>query len=269
VNKEKNIVYNENTKMKLNVFSPSKMHGAADVIVFIHGGNWNSGNKSIYSFFGKGLAKKGIVAVIIDYRLYPSACNSEMALDVASALKWTKENIAEYGGDPERIFVAGHSVGGQLAALMAVNNHYFEQMNIDNPVKGCILIDAFGLDICTHLKRQDSFRRDLYMNVFGKSEDSWKSGSPYYYLAEQAPPFLMFLGEKTYPGIAMESFKFYMEQKKYQNDLQLIEVRNSKHVGMIFRFMNPRHEGYAEILRFIKNLPAENSRFEVNSSKAP
>ena len=100
---------------KLNVFIPRKSNvKQAAVLIFIHGGNWNSGRKGTYDLLGRNFASKGVVTVIPDYTLSPSANYDVMTNQIAQVITWVKENIDKYGGDPNQIFVSGHSAGGHL-----------------------------------------------------------------------------------------------------------------------------------------------------------
>ena len=253
VTKKEDIEYSAQTKLTLNVFSPKKKDKELkQVLVFVHGGNWANGDKSLYGFFGRGMAKKGIVAVVIDYRLYPSTTYDGMAMDVAQSVKWVKEHIASYGGNPDSIFISGHSAGAHLAALIATDNSYFDSLEINNPIKGCILIDAFGLDMYSYLKKEDKYKYDVYRSVFTKDTLNWKKGSPVYHLHEGMPPFQIFVGGKTYPNIREGSKSFLETLKKFQPDAVIIKVPRKRHVGMIFSYANPRKKAYGQVLRFMK-----------------
>lgn len=111
VSRHKNIVYvsADNNKdlaaQKLNVFSPAKSKTEKPVFIFLYGGNWNSGNRKLYSFFDNRLARKGIVSVIVDYLKSPKANYNDMAVDVAASVKCVKENITKYGGDSSKIYL--------------------------------------------------------------------------------------------------------------------------------------------------------------------
>jgi arylformamidase len=250
---KKNIVYSKDQALTLNVYSPKrKTIDTKNVLVFIHGGNWTTGKKSMYRFFGKGMAKKGIVAVVIDYHKYPTVTYPAMAMDAAQSLKWVKENISSFGGDTNKIYVSGHSAGGHLAALIATDKTYFDSIKINNPIKGCVLIDAFGLDMYSYLKREEKYNYDVYRSIFTKDENQWKKGSPFFYLHEGMPKFIMFVGGRTYPGIVNDSNTFLLELKKYQSDAQLITVPRKRHAGMIFSYINPRKVSYGQILEFMK-----------------
>lgn len=107
----------------LDVYTPQKASATKRaVVVFIHGGSWNSGNKNIYTFVGRRLARHDMVAVIINYRLSPAVQVPDQADDCARAVQWVSQHIGDYGGDPSRIFVMGHSAGAGLAALLAADD---------------------------------------------------------------------------------------------------------------------------------------------------
>ena len=253
VNQKKDISFTPNQKLKLDLYTPKKKTTAAkNVLVFVHGGNWESGSKSLYEFFGRGMARKEVITVVIDYRLYPDTTFAGMAMDVARSIKWVKDNIASYGGDPNSIYVSGHSAGGQLAALIATDDSYFDALKMKNPIKGCLLIDAFGLDMYTYLKKEEKYKYEEYRTIFTKDQLEWKRGSPIYQLHEGMPKFMLFVGGKTYPNIVEGSNSFLSELKKYQTNAQLIYVPRKRHAGMIFSFANPRKKAYKQILTFME-----------------
>ncbi len=84
---------------------------AAPVVVFFYGGGWRHGNKRLYRYVAKALARRGCVAVVPDYRVYPEARYPDFIEDAALAVRWLKDNAARFGGDPEKIFLQGHSAG--------------------------------------------------------------------------------------------------------------------------------------------------------------
>ena len=119
---------------KLDVYKPTRSAPASapkPVVVFFYGGAWDSGEKGSYLFAAEALTSRGYVAVIPDYRLYPEVTFPAYMEDAALAVKWTFDNIAKYGGDPDNIFVMGHSAGAQLAALLAYDATYLDRTAID------------------------------------------------------------------------------------------------------------------------------------------
>ena len=250
--KNRNIVYSQEHKLKLDVYSPRKTDKPKPVLVFIHGGNWIHGKKSTYKFFGKGFAKKGIVTVIINYRLSPNATYVSLTTNSAKAVKWVKQNIKQYKGDTNNIFVSGHSAGAHLAALIATDNCYFNELKIKNPIRGTILIDAFGLDMYSYLTNAKTDYSTRYYPLFSKDPETWKKGSPIFHLHKGMPPFLMFVGTKTVPTIMEGTTEFLKALQPYQPGAPLVIVKGKHHVGMIFQFLNKHNKAYKNIINFIK-----------------
>ncbi len=256
VHRNKHIVYNgKNTgsvAQELNVFAPSQKNKLKPVFIFVHGGNWNSGNKKLYSYFGSRMARKDIVTVIPDYPKSPKAGYNEMAKDIAAAIKWVKENISAYGGDSNRIFISGHSAGGHLAALVSIKEDYFKSEGIANPIKGIILIDAAGLDMYGYLKEENLPEGGTYLNTFSNDPATWKAASPIYFLHNGMPPMLIYQGGKTYPSISSGNQKFTDSLKKYDAKFSYHIQAGKKHVPMITQFFNPYNKRYKEILAFMQ-----------------
>lgn len=254
----KNITYLEaNPALKiagqqLNVFAPRKSDSLKEVLVFIYGGSWNSGSKSLYSFFGSRMARKGVVTVIIDYPLSPKATYKEMAVASAKAVIWVKNNIRAYGGDPAKVFISGHSAGGHLATLIAIKEEYFNALGVKNPVKGVILIDAAGLDMYGYLQEEKFPAGHTYLQTFTPDPANWKDASPLYHLHQNMPPLLIYRGENTYPSIQKSTEKFVTALKNYVPAPDYHILKGKKHIPMMTQFINPWNPLYQEIITFMR-----------------
>ena len=185
---------------QLNIFQPKDSLVQHDVLIFVHGGNWNSGNKETYSVLGRNFAGKDYVTVIPGYTLSPFANYDQMTQEIAKAIKWTHENAANYGGNPDRIFLMGHSAGGHLAALAAMNPKYMDNTDY---IKGIILDDAAGLDQYKYLQENPPTNDEYYDVTWTTDPEEWKNASPYYFLDENTPPILTYLG--------LDNFKITIE----------------------------------------------------------
>ncbi len=115
------LAYAPGERHMLDVYRPPAGAGRAPVIVFFYGGNWVSGSRGDYAFVGRALAARGFVVVVPDYRLYPEVRYPDFLDDSARAVAWTRREIAAHGGDPERIFLMGHSAGAYNAAMLALD----------------------------------------------------------------------------------------------------------------------------------------------------
>jgi arylformamidase len=110
--------YGDGEGETLDVFPAPHEH--APVLVFIHGGYWRSLDKSDHSFIASAFTRDGACVVVPNYALCPAVTVPHITLQMARAVAWTWHNIGRFGGDHRRIVVAGHSAGGQLAAMMLV-----------------------------------------------------------------------------------------------------------------------------------------------------
>jgi acetyl esterase/lipase len=117
------LVFDAAHGLKLDVYAP-KQAAAAPVVVFFYGGSWVEGHRRWYRYVGSALANHGVITIIPDYRKYPEVHFPEFMDDAALAVAWARAHAAEIGGDAQRLFVMGHSAGGQIAALLACDRRY-------------------------------------------------------------------------------------------------------------------------------------------------
>lgn len=128
----KDVEYGSMETQKLDLYLPESMQedSALPVIVFLHGGAWRDGNKGLYRFVGATLASRGFVVVVPDYRKYPQVVFPAFVEDAAAAIAWTFETVEQYGGDPNNVFVSGHSSGAHMGALVLANRSYLADYDI-------------------------------------------------------------------------------------------------------------------------------------------
>lgn len=252
--KFKNITYQTSIQSKplqLNVFVPRNAKAAKmPVLIYVHGGNWNSGNKNIYSFFGRNFAKKDVITVIPNYTLSPNANYDQMTQEIASVIEWTVVNAEKYGGDSNKIFVTGHSAGGHLVALATMNPKYGIKAGT---VSGIILNDAAGLDMKHYLEEMPPTEKSDYLTTWTKDSTEWKNASPIYFLNTETPPFLIYVGNKTYPSIKEGNNRFLTALHVYQKEVNPIFL-NKKHAPMILQYFWPWNDRIEETVNFMKKV---------------
>ncbi len=121
-----NLAYGPDPQNRLDVYVPSEPAAVPrPMVVFWHGGRWRYGDKSDYRFVGAALAESGYVVVVANYRHYPQVKMPGFMDDAARAAQWAAAHAGEYGGDPQRSFLMGHSAGAHLAALVTLDPRYF------------------------------------------------------------------------------------------------------------------------------------------------
>jgi acetyl esterase/lipase len=125
------VAYAPGDRHTLDVYVPRFPAKNAPVMVFFYGGGWDSGRKQDYTFAAKAFAAKGFITVLPDYRLYPEAQFPDFLNDGAQAIRWVRDNVAQYGGDPNRIAVSGHSAGAYNAIMLALDPKYLKDAGVD------------------------------------------------------------------------------------------------------------------------------------------
>ncbi|SFB01573.1 alpha/beta hydrolase [Algoriphagus aquimarinus] len=236
----------------LDVYAPKKADNLP-VLVFFYGGSWKSGNKEMYHFLGNRLARRDVIVVVADYPLSPDYEIPAMQASALAAVNWTKDNIESYGGNPDQIFVSGHSAGGHLASLIAVKEDELKSSENGKKLAGSILIDAAGLDMYGYLQETSEGEGKKYLNAFTDDPAVWKEFSSMYFLNDNLSPMLILEGERTYPSIqdSRERFMKRIEEKGIENVTVKIYPKK-KHIPMITQFLWTGGRVYKDVLGFIE-----------------
>lgn len=125
----RDIPYGDQPRQTLDVYRPPHPNGG--LVVFFYGGSWVAGDKHDYRFVGQALASKGFVAVLPDYRVYPQVTFPGFVEDGARAVRWAHDHAAEFGADPARLDLMGHSAGAHIAMLLALDPHYLRGVGLE------------------------------------------------------------------------------------------------------------------------------------------
>lgn len=123
----RDISFGDSARLKLDVYQRHDQSAVRPVAVFFYGGSWKEGSRTDYLFAAEQLSELGFVVVVPDYRVYPNVRFPAFVEDAALAVKWAVENIRNYGGDPENLFLIGHSAGAHIAAMVALDETYLAQ----------------------------------------------------------------------------------------------------------------------------------------------
>ena len=180
------IAYAPGPDHALDIYAPSHRCTDAPVVVFFYGGGWESGSRGGYRFVGASMAARGVVTVIPDYRRYPTVRFPAFMQDAAAAVAWTRAHVAQYGGDPNRLFLMGHSAGGQIATLLALDGTYLRADGMDpREITGVIGL-AGPYDFLP-------LRSRTLKAIFGP-EPEWPRSQPINYVTPGAPPMMLAAG---------------------------------------------------------------------------
>jgi acetyl esterase/lipase len=127
-----NVSFGDADWQKLDIHMPPHVASTPHpVIIFYYGGRWTNGSRTDYRFVGSALAREGYIVVIPDTRKYPDVKFPDFVHDAAQSLAWVADNIDQYGGDPHRLHLSGHSSGAHIAALLATDSRYLRAQGKD------------------------------------------------------------------------------------------------------------------------------------------
>jgi acetyl esterase/lipase len=242
---------------ELDIYRPKGKSGCP-VLFFVHGGAWVSGCKDkVLSVFGysnvaESFVQHGIVVVMPNYRLSPGVKHPEHIKDVARAFAWTCQHIDRYGGDPDRIFVGGHSAGGHLVALLATDPTWLKaegrsQKDIQGVigVSGVYKLEDIDLDLKISIKGpKNSFKWEAEARpmvlAFGKDPDVLKQASPITHVHSGLPPFLLLNGGLDFSPLKRMSKDFSAALKDVGCEVQTKTISWRTHDTLLFDIIHQR-----------------------------
>jgi acetyl esterase/lipase len=178
------VIYRPGPRGGLDVYRPRQANGSTPVVVFLYGGGWDQGAKADYAFIGDALASKGFVAFIPDYRLYPEVRWPAFLQDNANAIRWVHDHAAEFGGDPGKLFLVGHSAGAYNAVMLSLDRRWLAAVGLDprRDLRGVVGL-AGPYDFLP-------LRSDELKAIFG-APDTRPATQPINYVDGQGPPLFL------------------------------------------------------------------------------
>ncbi len=250
-------------KNRLDLFLPQGQDWP--LLVFVHGGEWISGDKSlkvmgseIYRNIGRYFASQGVGTAIINYRLIPQTDWKSQIMDVARAVTWLHANIKNYHGNPQQIFVMGHSSGAQLAARIALDPKFLKSLNASpSMLCGIIPVSGAGYDLTDEETYALAQKDDLFEKLFHKGDipaSLRRQLSPQKFVNSKAPPFLVMYSEKEEKELQKGSIRLNDELNKVGASSQIIEIYGEDHKSVVLSLSNPQMVPTNAILVFLRTL---------------
>ncbi|MFL5617506.1 MAG: alpha/beta hydrolase [Gemmatimonadaceae bacterium] len=185
----RDVAYGADPKQRFDVYVPRGARNAP-VILMVHGGGWRIGDKRSRGVVGNKVerwSRAGIVVVSVNYRMLPGADPVEQARDVARALAGAQARLAEWGGDPGKVVLIGHSAGAHLVALLDAHPSLATSLGA-HAWLGAVILDSAALDVVQTMTRP---HLPLYTDAFGADRAFWREASPSHHLAAGAKPVLL------------------------------------------------------------------------------
>jgi acetyl esterase/lipase len=231
----KDVAFDSQLGPRLDVYSPETGDNYP-VLVFVHGGSWKDYDKKLFAPVAMRLLPLGMVVVIPNYTLHPDAGYEQMATELAAALRWTLEEIQNYGGDPQRVILAGHSAGGHLSGLVLMDPRFLGAYgHSSDEICGWI-----GLSGVYDVRAEYDYWANkgpepkVILEVMG-GEQHFTQASPITHIRADLPPILLIHGDedRTVPVEIAMNLQEALESAGAQSQLNL--YRNAGHSDFLFR----------------------------------
>jgi acetyl esterase/lipase len=220
----RDLVYGNDPRQKLDVYVPTGLTGPAPVLLFFYGGGWTGGSRTNYLAFGQAFASAGIVVAVADYRLYPQVKYPGFVEDAAGALAWMHAHAAQYGGDPRRIFVAGHSAGAYNAVMLASEPKFIQARSGSlDWIRGAIGIAG----PYNFLPMRDP----LYIDMFHGANNT--DAMPVYHVTGPRPPMLLATGGADKTVGPHNTSDMAAKLESVGSEVKVVKYPGVGHIGII------------------------------------
>lgn len=234
--------YGEGARRTLDVYAPDAALVAGrkrPLLVFLYGGSWANGDKSIYPFVGTSFAARGYVTVIPDYRLVPQVRFPGFVEDCAAAVRWAVDNAGRYDADPERLVLLGHSAGAYNALMLTLDRRFLtaagvapERVRATAGLAGPY--DFFPFDV------------DASRNAFGRWPNPAET-QPIRFARADALPLFLATGDRDDTVRPHNSYRLAERQRALGAEVELKTYPGVDHTGMVLALSRP-FRGRAPVL---------------------
>ena len=241
------LAYGDDVRQRLDVYRSRGDGRPSPVVVFLYGGRWQSGSKEQYRLLADALTREGVVAVIPDYRLYPAVRFPAWMEDAALTVRWVRDSIARYGGDPARIFVVGHSAGAHTAVLLALDRRYLDDAGVPpGAVRG---FAGLAGPVATTWTDPD-------VQALMGPRQGWPATYPLTHAAEPAPPLLLLHGRRDRTVAPANALRLAAHVQKRGGCARAVLYRGLDHVGIVVALSVPQLRiapVFDDLMRFVRD----------------
>jgi len=225
------------------------------VMVWIHGGGWQAGDKTEVDQKPQAFVDKGFVFVSINYRLLKDTVTiRQMGEDVAKAIRWVHDHAKDYGGDPNTMFIMGHSAGAQLAALVGTDDRYLKAEKLTlSIIKGCVPVDGDTYDVPLQIATVEERRATIYKKKFGDGATQ-KELSPVTHVAKgkNIPPFLI-LHVAEHPEVKGQSERLAKALQEVGVSAKVYPAEGKTHTTINSELGKPDDKPSMAVFEFLKD----------------
>jgi acetyl esterase/lipase len=255
---QSDIVFDAEHHLALDVYRPTNA-SHAPVVVFFFGGSWKSGKREWYAWVGKTLAQRGMVVVIPDYRLWPAVKLDGFMQDGARAVAWAHAHAGDYGGDPDKLFVMGHSAGAHIGALLATDAHWLAAVGM-RPRQLAGFIGLAGPYDFLPLKDAD------YIDMFGTTHEEQLRSQPVHFVDGDEPPMLLMQGTTDKIVWPRNAESLARELRQHNEPVEVKLYPDIGHLAILFSISRPfrgKAPALDDTVQFIQSQVAQHRSAET------
>jgi arylformamidase len=258
---ERDIAYDEpkNPRQILDIYTPASGKNLP-VVVWVHGGGWQAGDKTAVDSKPLAFTQKGFVFVAVNYRFLPHVKMDAIVRDITKSVRWVHDHINSRGGDPNRIFLMGHSAGAQLAALVCTDDRLLESEGLSLAIlKGCVAVDGDTYDVPLQVATAAARRKSLGQPdpKFGHAEkfgppDRQRDFSAVRHIARNKgiPPFLV-LHVADHTDTTAQAHRLWSELREAGVPAKIFGAAGTDHVRLDRDLGLPGDPSTAELFAFV------------------
>jgi acetyl esterase/lipase len=266
---ERSIVHNDvpyggpNEKLNtLDIYSPADVT-KAPVMIFVHGGEWTRGDKANVSSKPKFFNDNGVVFVSVNYRLSPADKHPAQVDDVATAIAWVKKHIDQFGGDPSKIVIMGHSAGCHIVMLTALEGSSLAKVGLKaSDLRGVVAWSGGMYDLVDRVKGEGMYPPFIKAN-FGEDEKSQRDASPMTYTknAKNGPTYMVASTDDEKSKTSREaSLKFYEALQQAGGKVKTTVLVGKTHFTANHELGAEGDKTGPELLQFVREVTADKPR---------
>ncbi len=241
---QRDLAYAPGARHAMDIYRPAHATGPAPLVLFIYGGAWSSGQKGDYKFVAVPLARRGVVVAVADYRLVPDVRFPAFLNDVAQATAFAQSHAAEWGADPSRMFIMGHSAGGYNALMVGLDPQYLAAAGVDRSK----LAGVIGLATPADFLPLDD---PSTIAAFGQATDL-PSTQPVNFADGHNPPVLLLHGQSDTTVYLRNSTALAARIRAAGGQATLITYPGIGHIGLVTSIA-PLFDGRAPVLDDVVN----------------
>jgi len=259
---ERDIAYAEpkNKRQTLDVYTPAAGKNLP-VVVWVHGGGWQVGDKTEIGSKPLAFTRKGLVFVAVNYRFVPNVKMEAIVQDIAKSVRWVHDHIGPLSGDPNRIFLMGHSAGAQLAALVCTDDRFLKSEGLSLAIiKGCVPVDGDTYDVPLQVATAAARRKSLgqpdpklgHPEKFGPP-DRQRDLSAVRHIARNKgiPPFLI-LHVADHTDTTAQAHRLWSELREAGVPAKIFGAAGTDHVRLDRDLGVPGDPSTAELFAFVQ-----------------